>query len=224
MASELTEWLRRSQALRTRFDRDDAKAQLLTELQSWQIDRLRRTYEDLYEQVRYRAATAFFIDDLYGVKHYRARDRDLWRAHQVLQMTLPRHALHTLISAVELDVLSQELDLAMIDTLETRTPITLERYARAYRQVDDRKARERQIELLLYVGHELDELVKIPLIHTALRLAHGPAHVAGFGELQDFLERGFAAFEAMDGAKDFLDTIRARETKLMQRLLARAAD
>ena len=52
------------------------------------------------------------------------------------------------------------------------------------------------------------------------RLARGPAHAAGFGALHDFLERGFVAFDRMRGADEFLDAVRERETRLLERLYA----
>jgi hypothetical protein len=42
--------------------------------------------------------------------------------------------------------------------------------------------------------------------------------------LQEFLERGLDAFEAMHGAKEFLGTVRARERRAMERLFAGTAD
>jgi hypothetical protein len=42
--------------------------------------------------------------------------------------------------------------------------------------------------------------------------------------LQEFLERGLDAFEAMHGATEFLGTVRARERRAMERLFAGAAD
>jgi len=57
-----------------------------------------------------------------------------------------------------------------------------------------------------------------------VRLARGPAHAAGFGLLQEFLERGLDAFEAMHGAQEFLGTVRTREQRAMERLMAGEAD
>jgi hypothetical protein len=44
--------------------------------------------------------------------------------------------------------------------------------------------------------------------------------MAGFAALQDFLERGFAAFRKMHGATEFLSTIDRRERALMERIFA----
>jgi hypothetical protein len=53
-----------------------------------------------------------------------------------------------------------------------------------------------------------------------LALAAKPARVAGFGELQEFLERGFDAFRHMGGAAEFLQTVETREKAILERLFA----
>ena len=58
------------------------------------------------------------------------------------------------------------------------------------------------------------------MISTTLRLMRGPAKSAGFGVLQEFLERGFNCFRQMRGAEDFLATIVERETTIVERLFA----
>jgi hypothetical protein len=47
-----------------------------------------------------------------------------------------------------------------------------------------------------------------------------PARLAGLGQLHDFLERGFDAFRRMGGAGEFLTTVVARETALMDAMFA----
>lgn len=54
-----------------------------------------------------------------------------------------------------------------------------------------------------------------------LHLMRAPAEAAGLSHLHFFLQRGFDAFKAMGPAGEFLDTISARETRLMERLFAR---
>jgi hypothetical protein len=62
--------------------------------------------------------------------------------------------------------------------------------------------------------------VRKPLTHTLVRLARGPAHAAGLGHLQEFLERGLVAFESMHGAREFLDLVRDREQHALEELFA----
>ena len=51
-----------------------------------------------------------------------------------------------------------------------------------------------------------------------------PARLAGLSALQDFLERGFAAFRGMGGAQTFLATINERETKILEAIVDGATD
>ena len=79
------------------------------------------------------------------------------------------------------------------------------------RRKSDRRSkveRRRQIELTSEVGSYLDGVVRRPMVRALVRLARTPAHAAGFGLLQEFLERGLNAFEAMHGAQEFLETMR----------------
>jgi hypothetical protein len=69
------------------------------------------------------------------------------------------------------------------------------------------------------MGRELERMVRAPGIGLVLRLTHIPANVAGFGMLQDFLERGFAAFRDVRDLKRLLDAVRERETQFMDTLL-----
>jgi hypothetical protein len=132
--------------------------------------------------------------------------------------------LQTVAAALELDLLSHRLDLdvatALGRLLAPRAPIDERAYAQAYRHAGTRADRERQIELLVTVGRDLDAMVRKPLIFMILKLARGPALHAGLGQLQSFLERGFGAFKAMGGADEFLATIAAREHEVLRRLYA----
>jgi len=103
-------------------------------------------------------------------------------------------------------------------------PITVATYADAYRAAGRRPDRERQIDTMNEIGGYLDRVVRKPIIRGLVRLARGPAHAAGFGLLQDFLEHGLDAFEALHGADEFLATIREREWRAMERLFANSAN
>ncbi len=189
----------------------------LGELRAWQAERLAKTYADLRQDSRCKAAVDFFLTDLYGPQDFTRRDDDFARAWGRLKRGLPDAALEVLARALELQVLSAELDQAMVARLASG-PLTGSSYANAYRAVGRADARQRQIELAMSIGTDLARLVTFPLIGLALRVAHAPAHLAGFGALQDFLERGYAAFRKMGDAGVLLEAIRVRETTLMRRL------
>lgn len=193
-------------------------AQPLRELRAWQAERLARTYADLRLDPLAADALSFFLSDLYGPQDLTRLDRDVARAWHLLKRALPPRLLEVLSIAIELDVLSAELDLEMVRELPAG-PLTAQGYAQAYRAVGRAEARRRQIGFIVAIGNALARAVRNPLAGVALRAAHGPAHLAGFGVLQDFLERGYAAFHKLRDAGKLLAVIEQREMRLMQILL-----
>jgi hypothetical protein len=194
----------------------------LAEVKAWQARRLALTYADLVARPRYAAATRFFLEDLYGPKDFSARDQELLRIVPVMERVLPASAVETASLAIELEALSEGLDHALARALPAE-PLEEAGYAEAYRRSAPREERLRQIELIGEVGLRLDALVRKPLIAGTLRLMRKPAHLAGLGDLQDFLEAGFAAFRTLGGADEFLAVFRARETQILTRLFSGAS-
>jgi hypothetical protein len=217
--TDLEALLVRKHAVADRVDADPVLAARILVLRRWQGERLAATYADLSREPRYLPAVRFFLDDLYGPVPFTQRDDDLRRAWSILRRTLPAPAMQALGKAIELEVLTHELDERVAHALAC-AQVDAATYTAAYAAVGDAPARARQVDLVVGVGDDLDRIVRFPFIGFALRMAHRPAHAAGFGALQDFLERGFAAFERMGSAVGFLATIRERETALMRGLLA----
>lgn len=209
------EWLHR---LRGRESRSGTPPHLQA-LKRWQAGRLERTYEDLHGDQRYRQATTFFLEDLYGPKDFSGRDEAMLRIYPAMVRILPKRAVETAALAIEVDALSEDLDRRMAAVLPDG-PIDEARYAKAYRETGMPAERERQIELIDAVGRRLDALVGMPMVYTTLKLMRRPASLAGLSDLQSFLERGFEAFRAMKGADHFLRTIAERETAILRRLFS----
>ena len=197
----------------------------LRRLGEWQSRRLRNTHADLAVDPRYTAAIAFFQNDLYGGGDFSRRDADLARVVPAMERLLPARVIATVAQAAELNALSQELDrklLAQLPRLDA--PFTVAEYCGAYRDANEHPTRKRQLELIRDVGMALDRYVRSPMIGTALVMMRQPARIAGFVALQDFLERGFAAFRRMQDANAFLSTIEARETQLLDAILSGSDD
>jgi len=191
-------------------------------LRAWQGERLAHTYQDFARERRYARAVAFFLNDLYGPQDFTRRDLELRRALRPLRRALPTSLLAVLAKAIELDLLTVELDRAMLPQLADGA-ITEATYAAAYRNLGREADRKRQIALTLSIGEDLERLVRDRWIRLALRAAAMPARAAGFGVLQGFLEHGFAAFRRMENAQPLLIAIGERETRLMEGLLRDAA-
>ena len=189
----------------------------LERLADWQARRLRMTYADLAVDPRYSAAIQFFQNDLYGAADYSRRDADLARVVPLLVRVLPEAVIMTTAAAMELNGLSQELDRVLLARLPRADGyFTVAEYCKAYRRAGNYPLRHRQIKLIVDIGTALDRLVGKALVRTALAMMRQPARLAGMGALQDFLERGFAAFRDMGGATTFLATIEERETQILE--------
>ncbi len=201
----------------------------LDQLRRWQCRRLERTYQDLQRDPRYRPAAVFFFDDLYGSGHFTKREQDVHHVYPIMTRMLPHHFMETIDMALELSDLTRELDAQLLAALrETGVgvggedrPITDRSYAAAYRRCDNYDERAHQIELICHAGEELDSVVRKPFVGAALRLARKPAHLAGMGALQDFIEHGYRAFRHLGGgAEVFLDIVQRRETRILDRIFA----
>jgi hypothetical protein len=190
-------------------------AAALDRLAAWQSRRLNATYADLAQQPRYAPAIEFFRTDLYGPGDFSRRDADLARVAPLMVRVLPAGVIATASRAMELSTLSHELDRALLAQFPEHAPLSVAVYCDAYRALANRAARERQIALIVTVGGALDRYVGKPVVRSALAAMRRPARMAGLGALQHFLERGVAAFRNMQGAGEFLATIEARETALM---------
>ncbi len=204
----------------------DAQKKRYGKLAAWQSARLAWTHGDLLESPRYGKAATFFLSDLYGSADYGARDEAFARVAGIMARVMPASALSPIAYGLEVHAITQELDAAMIELLfgelSVRGRIRAHQYGEAYRLCDNQSDRLRQLALVSRVGRNLDKVVHRNSVYHLVRLAHGPAHLAGFGDLQDFVERGFEAFRHMKGADEFLDTVTAREMAIHRAIMESA--
>jgi len=223
-AKRLQEMLARNHRIAERVQQDGFPLRHFDRLQQWQRARIARSFDDLAGQEGYRPAVHFFLSELYGGLDFRQRDQDMGKVMPVMIRFLPDRTLGTMSEAFELQAISLEFDMAMAAEMETRqlAGLDMHSYCEVYRAANDRPGRERQILLIRKLGYDLDKVVRWPLVNYLVRLLRGPAHAAGFGSLQEFLESGLASFRAMEDPAWFVETIYAREWEAMEKMFAGA--
>lgn len=215
----LIDQLDRSQALRARVVEDAGFAERRKRLRAFQSERLARTHGDLLESGRFHDAAQFFLTELYGPAEISRHIEDVRRIVPVMASVLPEAGLATVAHAVELNALSESLDGAVAEALGAANIAGT--YAAAYREVGRAQDRVRQIDLIALLGNALDRLTRQRFIGAALKLMRKPALIAGLGELQGFLERGYGAFGAMrGGAAEFVSIVVEREREISAALFA----
>ncbi len=221
-ADAILDLLRQVDAQRALRDADPALATRVQAVKHYQHGRFQHTYADLLATPRYAQATRFFLEELYGPTDFTRRDAQFRRVVPALVRLFPREVVLTVQTLGELHALSETLDSAMGRAVPDG-PVDLPRYVRAWQAVGRPQDREAQILLMRRVADALEIYTRNPLLRHSLRLMRGPARLAGLPELQVFLETGFDTFGAMRGAKDFLDTVVARERALAAWLFSPAA-
>ena len=74
------------------------------------------------------------------------------------------------------------------------------------------------VHLITALGRTLKSLVAIPVIGLTLRTMRAPAHAAGFGSLQEFLEKGYTTFKQIPDIDHFLSEIETRMIGVFERI------
>ena len=187
--------------------------QRVAAVKGYQSRRFANTYGDMLVDPHCSSAARFFLEDLYGATDFSHRDQQFARIVPALVKLFPGELVDTVALLAQLHALSESLDDAMAQQIE-QGPITAAAYQRAWRAVGHEPERTKQIELALAIGRSLARVTKRRMLRTSLRMMRTPAHAAGMGALQDFLEKGFDAFAAMDEPERFLGRIEAREQVL----------
>ncbi len=217
-ATRIQEALQAVALLRAQHVADEELMRASADIKRFQARRFRATYADVLASSRYKTAAAFFLHELYSDKDYAERDQQFARIANTIAKLFPQSVVNTAAALAEVHALTEKLDdlmarqwLASLDTLPAVDENA--RYIACWRQVGDIQARQKQLEVVLLLGRELNRLTRMPGLRTLLKMMRHPAAVAGLSSLQGFLEAGFDAFAGMRGADDFLRLIDQRETE-----------
>jgi hypothetical protein len=217
----LTTSIETAARLRAKARRSGNAAVARNRLRAWQSSRLARTHADLLASAEFADAARFFLTDLYGPAEIGNRDILMQRVAPIMSKTLPVAGLEAIADAIALDALSESLDADMVAALgDDIGHHSAAAYGRAYRAVGRPSDRARQIDLIEHLGGALESLARQRFIGAALAAMRKPARIAGFGDLQAFLERGYEAFRKMKRVAPFLDVVVLRERAVSRALFS----
>lgn len=217
MSAEILQHLAQVDLERRRREANPELHRRVMAVKSFQHRRFAHTYSDLLGTERYRRASSFFLDELYGPTEFKERDAQFARIVPKIDSLFPHEVKAVVLELSQLHALSERLDTEMASALST---VGVDRltYMKAWQHVGSRSDRLRQLALVLGIGRALDHLTRHGWLVAALRLMRGPARAAGLGALQTFLESGMASFQSMRGATEFLLTIEHREHRILNAL------
>ena len=107
-----------------------------------------------------------------------------------------------------------ELEFALLRSV----PYSL--YLEGFRALGRADDRQRQLDLIGEVGHHVDRYVRGRMLQATFRMVRRPVHAAGFGNLYDFLDRGFGAMRELDSAGKLMAQLTRTEAQILARLYA----
>lgn len=193
------------------------------QIADWQAQRLKATHQDLYHHPGYHTGLEFLLTDLYAPAGMTRRDDNIDRVFPKMVKWLPDNLLNTFAGLVELNLITQSLDLELAEWLTERGIRTDQLsgtvYCEAYRASRQLPIRERQLDLVADTGQQLDRYVRNRSLGWLLSISRGPAEMAELGDLHSFLYRGYSAFRNMDKVDLLIDRLISREQQVMRNIL-----
>jgi hypothetical protein len=220
-ANKFREQIRRCNQLHVEYMDDKRLRKSYEHFTGWQLDYLLPLFGDLHARTGYAEAINFIMSDLagIGISH---RDRDLERAAPAITTVLPFRALATVAATAEVNARVLEINLAIWRrlTVDKELPalITEYEYCVACREASSLDECVGLVHKITELGRTLESLVEVPMIGMTLRAMRAPAHAAGFGALQEFLETGFFTFREIPDVDHFLSEIEVRMIQIFERI------
>lgn len=215
------QYIRRSNELHSEYLEDVHLRNNYERFANWQLDYLLPFFSELYAVDGYAEAIDFTMSDLAGIG-ISDRDRDLERATPAITTLLPLGALETIAAAAEMNARVLEINIAICRCLivDNALPVQITEYdyCVACREASSLQKCVELVHLITGLGHTLGSLVEIPVIGMTLRAMRAPAHAAGFGALQEFLEKGYRTFKQIPDIDHFLGEIEGRMTAVFERI------
>ncbi len=190
----------------------------LQQLQKWQLDRLLWSHRNLLAQPKYQSAAYFVLNDVYSGINLSELAHDMVRIVPKAGRVLPDRALNTAVHALELNTLTAELDGRLVEylfyTLKVQH-IDPKTYVKGLAVTASQTERQRQIELANLLGQGIDQYIASRMVYMAFKLAKKPIQSAGFGQIYEFIDKGFGVLKPLGSASNFLNKITQLETQIV---------
>ena len=220
-ATELRHYTERSNAIHREYLGNRDLLSKYKHFVAWQLAYMLPFYDDLRTSKKYAAAVDFVVSELTGIG-VSDRDHDIARIVPVMSKMLPDKAIRAMASAMHLNASVLEINLRIFRSLFKGKSVDAEfseaDYWSACRRASSLDECLHLVQLIEDIGHSLDRLIRIPMIGLTLKAMRGPARLAGFAALQDFLEKGYRTFYALEDVDQFLEDITRRMSEVFTKI------
>jgi len=220
-ADRLRYFAQRSNTLHQRYLENSNLLVRYERFVTWQREYMLPHFEELRENNKWRPAIDFIVSDLAGIG-ISDRDQQIQRVIPAIIRLLPAKALQAIASGMEMNARILEINLSICEVYVKQygeaSEFTENKYCHAAREAVTLEECLELITLTKSLGQDLERIVKIPFIGITLKSMRIPARLAGFADLQLFLEDGYTAFTKLDNVATFLDSVEANMRLLFERI------
>lgn len=187
------------------------------------IDRLALMYADWIAQKGFDGIPDFFRHHLYSPPNKEARDAALDNLYQKLKSVTGPEMTANIHMLIELNKLTDELDLdtarvLLSTTLKTKSTdeLTFEELFVAVRQAGRKEDRKRQVQMVADCLTFFFSLSKLPLIKLVMAPIKVAASLVGAMDLVATMEAGYALSRNIKDMSPFVDTFIQRENEFIE--------
>ncbi len=212
------------------FHQNPQLAARLATIQHWQKRRMQHMHAELFAVPEHHLMTQYFMTRLYGGPDFEVLAEQcahVLNVARVFESLVPESTIQTAFKAIELTLLSIELDqgLAQFMAHDLRNAAQdaavddaqmIQLYQRA-QQADERR---RQLDLLDSLGHRLDKYVHSALIKRVFKFTKGLSSRHGLNAGYAFLDEGFIAMAPLKSAEVFIRQFTQGERAMIDQIYA----
>lgn len=179
-----------------------------------QVERLRKTYDDFFQDPEYTKIAKYFFEQIYGAGNKASRDAAFNRIYEKLSAAVNAKRIARVTQLKQLNELTDELDLAVsrqfMRTAKKHT-MTLADFESCYKALNNKAERELQLQLLMETTRFFHRLAHVPLLGFVIKPTQLAAKVLGVEYIMEFFMEGYRSFKSVKNAEPFMQAIEDRE-------------
>ncbi|MBS0619099.1 MAG: hypothetical protein JSR44_12980 [Spirochaetes bacterium] len=195
---------------------------ILDQVRKVQVERLRKTYDDYFQNPEYTKIAKYFFEQIYGAGNKASRDAAFNKIYEKLSAAVNAKRIVRVTQLKQLNELTDELDLALARQFiksRKKTALTLKDFEACYKALDNRSEREEQLQLLMDTTRFFHKLAHVPLLGFVIKPTQFAAKMLGVEYIMEFFMEGYRAFKSVKNAEPFMDAIETRERDYIDSLL-----
>ena len=199
----------------------EEESEIIDQIRNLQIARLRKTYQDYFENPEYTQISKYFFERVYGGEDKTSRDAAFNKIYEKLSAAVNEKRIVRVSQLKQLNELTDELDLQMARLWvqkKNQPSMTLVDFENCYREMNERSKRELQLQLLMETTRFFHRLSHIPFIGFVIKPTQFAARALGVEYVMDFFLDGYKSFKSVKNAEPFMQAIQEREWAYMEKV------